>query len=76
MRRDLREEVLFIEVFDRAVRAVMDRIGADKRSRQFPELTGAEIDELEKIVQAAGNPPTGQAQDNVSPSNPLQPSPR
>jgi Fic/DOC family len=96
VRRDLREEVLFVEVFDRAINAVMDRIdmpnrkaaqlvklvmqngriGSDKRARLFPELTVAEIDELETTVRAASNPPAGSVQDGVSPADPLQPSPR
>jgi hypothetical protein len=86
VRRDLREEVLFVEVFDRAVNAVMDRIdmpnrkaaqlvklvmqngriGADKRARLFSELTVTEIDELETIVRAAGNPPTAEGDDTIN----------
>jgi hypothetical protein len=86
VRRDLREEVLFVEVFDRAVNAVMDRIdmpnrkaaqlvklvmqngriGLDKRARLFPELTAAEIDELETIVRAASNPPTAEGDGAIS----------
>jgi hypothetical protein len=86
VRRDLREEVLFVEVFDRAVNAVMDRIdmpnrkaaqlvklvmqngriGADKRARLFSELTVAEIDELETIVRAAGNPPTAEGDGTIN----------
>lgn len=77
VRRDLREEVLFVEVFDRAMTGVMDRIdmpnrkaallvrlvmengriGREKRTKLFPELTEAEIDDLERIVQAARTPP-------------------
>jgi len=33
------------------------RIGQGKRDRLFPELTGAEIDDLERIVNAARTPP-------------------
>lgn len=78
VRRDLKEEVLFVEVFDRAMTGVMDRIdmpnrkaaqivrlvmqngriGKDKRTKLFPELTEAEIDDLERIVRAAGTPPS------------------
>jgi hypothetical protein len=73
VRTDLRDEVLFVEVFDRAMTGVMDRIdmpnrkaallvrlvmqngrvGKEKRTTQFPELTEAEIDDLERIVRAA-----------------------
>jgi hypothetical protein len=93
VRKDLRDEVLFVEVFDRAINAVMDRIdmpnrkaaqlvklvmqngriGSDKRTRLFPELTTAEIDELETIVRAVSNPPAGSVQDGVSPADPLPP---
>jgi hypothetical protein len=97
VRRDLREEVLFIEVFDRAVNAVMDRIdmpnrkaahlvklvmqngriGTDKRTKLFPELTAAEIDELETIVRAANDlQPAGLTQDDVSAEVPPQLLPR
>lgn len=77
VRKDLQEEILFVEVFDRAMARVMDRIdmpnrkaaqlvrlvmqngriSPDKRHRLFPELTDAEIDELERIVIAAHHPP-------------------
>lgn len=41
------------------VRLILEngRIGKEKRARLFPELTEAEIDDLERIVQAAGSPP-------------------
>ncbi|QQP90138.1 hypothetical protein IGS68_02380 [Skermanella sp. TT6] len=41
------------------VRLILEngRIGKEKRTRLFPELTEAEIDDLERIVQAAGSPP-------------------
>ena len=94
VRRDLRDEVLFVEVFDRAIKAVMDRIdmpnrkaaqfvklvmqngriGADKRARLFPELTVAEIDELETIVRC--EEASARSRPAVSPADPLQPSPR
>lgn len=77
VRRDLKEEVLFVEVFDRAMKSVMDRIdmpnrkaalvvrlvmqnnriGKEKRITLFPELSDAEIDDLERIVHAANAPP-------------------
>lgn len=70
VRQDLRNEVLFLEIFDRAMRGVMDRIdmpnrkagqlvklvlqngriGKDKRANLTPELTDAEIDDLEQII--------------------------
>ena len=79
VRRDLKEEVLFVEVFDRAMQGVMDRIdmpnrkaaqlvrlvmqnnriGKEKRLALFPELSDAEIDDLERIVHAASAPPSG-----------------
>jgi hypothetical protein len=78
VRRDLKEEVLFVEVFDRAMQGAMDRIdmpnrkaaqlvrlmmrnnriGKEKRLTLFPKLSDAEIDDLERIVHAAGAPPS------------------
>lgn len=78
VRRDLKEEVLFVEVFDGAMQGVMDRIdmpnrkaaqlvrlvmqnnriGKEKRRTLFPELSDAEIDDLERIVHAASTPPS------------------
>ena len=71
VRRDLKEEIAFIAAFDRAYRAVTERIdlpnrkagllvklamrngriGQDKREKLFPELTAAELDELETLVR-------------------------
>lgn len=73
VRRDLKEEIAFIAAFDRAYRAVTERIdlpnrkagllvklamqngriGQDKREKHFPELTTAELDELETLVREA-----------------------
>jgi hypothetical protein len=75
VRRDLKEEVAFITAFDRAYRAVTERIdipnrkagqlvklvmqngliGKDKREKLFPELTAAELDELEALVKTAAS---------------------
>lgn len=71
LRRDLREELGFLKIFDRALQAVMnvvdmpDRrasllvrlimqnrgmLSKNKREKEFPELTGAEIARIEKAI--------------------------
>ncbi len=50
VRQDLPNDVLFLEIFDRAMRGVMDHIGKDKRANLTPELTDTEIDDLERII--------------------------
>jgi hypothetical protein len=91
VRRDLRDEVLFVEVFDRATKAVMDRIDMpNRKAAQFVKLVmqngriGAdkrarlfpELSETEIDALETIVREAGTIQASVSPEDPLPPAPR
>jgi hypothetical protein len=91
VRRDLRDEVLFVEVFDRATKAVMDRIDMpNRKAAQFVKLVmqngriGADKRaRLFPELTIAGIDEleaivreASPAKDDVSPEGPLPPAPR
>ncbi|MDQ3043185.1 MAG: Fic family protein, partial [Acidobacteriota bacterium] len=76
IRRDLREELGFLEVFDRALQTVMEivdmpnrrasllvrmilqnrgELSKNKREKEFPELTSAEITQIENAIKEISN---------------------
>jgi hypothetical protein len=91
VRRDLRDEVLFVELFDRAIKAVMDRIDMpNRKAAQFVKLVmqngqiGAdkrarlfpELTAAEIDALEAIVREASPAKNDVSPEDPLPPAPR
>jgi hypothetical protein len=91
VRKDLRHEVLFVEVFDRATRAVMDRIDMpNRKAAQFVKLVmqngrvGAdkraklfpELSAAEIDALETIVREAGTIQTSISPEDPLPPAPR
>lgn len=91
VRRDLRDEVLFVEVFDRAIKAVMDRIDMpNRKAAQFVKLVmqngriGAdkrarlfpELSVAEIKALETIVREAGTIQAGISPEDPLPPVPR